>query len=108
MNPIPNLPSSEQIQNDIAILRYVLALVQSPEARRDIRNLIIDRHEQLEVVQNNSKITSNPIELVEACETFRDAVLNQRHQLEEPCLDSSQTNAVLDLYDEVIGKVIGE
>lgn len=38
-----------------------------------------------------------------ACVEFRDCVLFGRHQLEEPCLDSDQTNAVLSLFDDVIG-----
>ena len=32
----------------------------------------------------------------------RDAVLHQRHQLEEPCLDNDQTNAVLGLFDGLV------
>jgi hypothetical protein len=38
--------------------------------------------------------------LREACETFRDAVLYGRHQLEEPCLDNDQTIAVLGLFND--------
>lgn len=39
---------------------------------------------------------------------FRDSVLCQRHQLEEPCLDNDQTNAVLGLFDMLIGDIRAE
>ena len=42
--------------------------------------------------------------LVEAVERFRDAVLHQRGNLEEPCLDNDQTNAVLAEFDDEIGR----
>ena len=41
----------------------------------------------------------------DAAKTFRDAVLNQRHQLETPCLDNDQTNAVLALFDDCFGPI---
>ena len=40
-------------------------------------------------------------DLVAACHEFRDAVLYGRHQLEEPCLDGDQTNAVLEVVRQV-------
>jgi hypothetical protein len=45
-------------------------------------------------------------EVVASSNEFRDAVLNQRHQLEEPCLDNDQTNAVLGLFDDTIGNTL--
>lgn len=42
--------------------------------------------------------------LIAKCDEFRDNVLNQRCHFEAPCLDSDQTNAVLDGFDETIGK----
>lgn len=45
-------------------------------------------------------------DLVTSCEEFRDSVLNQRHQLEEPCLDNDQINAVLGLFDDTIGMAL--
>lgn len=44
--------------------------------------------------------------MLEACADFRDRVLNQRCQFEEPCLDNDQTNAVLKAFDETIGAAI--
>ncbi len=41
--------------------------------------------------------------LVDAADRFRDIVLHQRGPLEEPCLDSDQTNAVLAAFDDEIG-----
>lgn len=38
----------------------------------------------------------------EDLETFRDSVLNGRNELEEPCLNNYQTNAVLGLFDRSI------
>lgn len=43
-------------------------------------------------------------EMREALEEFRDAVLNGRHQLEAPCLDNDQTNAVLGLFDDILSR----
>lgn len=40
--------------------------------------------------------------LDKACADFRDVVLNQRAQLEAPCLDNDQTNAVLAAFDEAL------
>lgn len=39
-------------------------------------------------------------QLILAAGEFRDAVLYQRKQLEAPCLDNDQTNAVLNLFDD--------
>lgn len=38
-------------------------------------------------------------ELRAVCVDFRDCVLNGRNQLEAPCLDNDQTNAVLASFD---------
>jgi hypothetical protein len=40
------------------------------------------------------------LEQQRSTEEFRDAVLNQRWQLESPMLDNDQTNAVLGLFDD--------
>ena len=53
-----------------------------------------------------TRLRSINAELLEACKNFRDAVLWGRYQLEEPCLDNDQTNAVLDLFDDLVGAVI--
>ncbi len=34
---------------------------------------------------------------------FRDSVLNERHQLEDAGMDSDKTNAVLSLFDDLLG-----
>lgn len=43
-----------------------------------------------------------------ACEEFRDCVLNGRHQLESPCLDGDQTNAVLGLFDDTVTALLDQ
>lgn len=60
-------------------------------------------HEVKRLLDELARVTAENERLVAACEDFRDSVLNQRYQLEEPCLDSDQTNAVLGLYDDTIG-----
>ncbi len=45
-------------------------------------------------------------QLLAACEEFRESVLNGRHQLESPCLDPDQTNAVLSLFDDMVVSAI--
>jgi hypothetical protein len=46
--------------------------------------------------------------LRQACEDFRDAVLNQRGNLEEPCLGNDQTNAVLAEFDSTVASLTTE
>lgn len=46
--------------------------------------------------------------LVEECKEFREAVLNERHQLAEGGFCSDQINAVLGLFDDTIGNVIAK
>jgi len=41
-----------------------------------------------------------------ALEEFRDCVLNNRDELESPCLDNDQTNAVLRLFDRLITEAL--
>ncbi len=47
-----------------------------------------------------------PESVIAACRDFRDCVLHGRHQLEAPCLDNDQTNAVLSLFDDTIGALL--
>jgi hypothetical protein len=64
----------------------------------------MDREAELQEKLRNVKAERD--RLKEACAEFRDSILHQRHQLEEPCLDNDQTNAVLGLFDDTIGQAI--
>lgn len=57
---------------------------------------------------NPAPVAPESARLTEACVDFRDCVLNQRHELEAPCLDNGQTNAVLGLFDDIVGPLLSK
>lgn len=69
---------------------------------RKIRELKEELGELKDELRLLKAIEINYLGLLERLGEFRDCVLNDRHELEQPCLDGDQTNSVLALFDRVI------